>query len=268
MDEQMKRQVTLAESEEAEVEIDLVELVYYLRSKLFWLLLCLIIGAVIAGAVTKLMIAPKYEATSKVYMVSASTDSVVDLTDLNLGTSLSSDYRHLLQTRPIIESMIRDLELEYEYETLISMLRIETISDTRIIAITTTSTDPEEAMVISNSLADRAVTYLPQLMETSEPNIAEYAVYPTNQSSPSFKKNVALGGIGAMAVCMLLFCVHFLMDDTIKSAEDVEKMFGVMPLTIIPEIEVESISDKKEELISKRKKKEAKKRKKRKKGED
>ena len=35
-------------------------------------------------------------------------------------------------------------------------------------------------------------------------------------------------------------------DDTFKSAEDVEKAFGIMPLTIIPESDVSTISDQKE----------------------
>ena len=49
---------------------------------------------------------------------------------------------------------------------------------------------------------------------------------------------------------------------TFKSAEDVEKTFGVMPLTIIPEGNLEGIDDKAEQEIRKQKKKERKKRKK------
>ena len=36
-------------------------------------------------------------------MVSASKNSVVDLADLSIGTSLSEDYAELLHVRPIIE---------------------------------------------------------------------------------------------------------------------------------------------------------------------
>ena len=45
------------------------------------------------------------------------------------------------------------------------------------------------------------------------------------------------------------------MDDTFKSAEDVEKAFGVMPLTIIPEGNLAGIDDKAEEQIRKEKRK-------------
>ena len=72
-------------------EIDLVDLFYYLRHKLVWLILSVILGGIIAGAISYYLITPKYEATAKVYMVSASSDSLINLSDLNLGTSLSED---------------------------------------------------------------------------------------------------------------------------------------------------------------------------------
>lgn len=69
----------------------------------------------------------------------------------------------------------------------------------------------------------------------SAPNIAEEAITPTVPTSPSTKKNVALGGILALALIVGIYTVRFLMDDTVKTAEDVEKIIGVMPLTVILE---------------------------------
>ena len=52
------------------------------------------------------------------------------------------------------------------------------------------------------------------------------------------------------------------MDDTLKTAEDVEKEFGIMPLTVIPEGNIQEISDAAEKAAGKQKKKKNKKRKK------
>ena len=40
-----------------------------------------------------------------------------------------------------------------------------------------------------------------------------------------------------------LFTIEFLRDDTFKTAEDIEKAFGVMPLTVIPEGKIEGLED-------------------------
>lgn len=238
-----------------EMEIDLLELFFYLKAKIVWLIGAFVIGALVTGLFTVFCITPKYQATAKVYMVSASSDSIVDLTDLNLGTSLSSDYEELLKIRPIFEDVINELDLDYDYEELLGMTTIGTINDTRLLGITVESTDPEEAMEIANSLADKAVTYVPDVMETATPNIAEDAIVPEHKSSPSLAKNTIIGALILTIVVAGFFVVRLLMDDTFKSAEDVEKAFGVMPLTVIPEGNLEGIDDKAEKKILKEKKK-------------
>ena len=74
-------------------------------------------------------------------------------------------------------------------------------------------------------------------------------------------KVAVIGIIGALLALILVggvLVVRFIVDDTFKSAEDVEKVFGVMPLTVIPEGNLEGIDDKAEEEIQKQKKKERK----------
>ena len=119
-------------------------------------------------------------------------------------------------------------------------------------------------MRIANRFAELAVTEIPKLMDTSEPNIAEKAILPKEKSSPSLFKNVLIGAFAGIILVLGIFTVRFIMDDTMSTAEDVEKAFGIMPLTSIPEGNMDSISDEKEKEIMKQKKKEKRKRKRRK----
>ena len=258
----MNQETLTTQAENDEMEIDLLEVFYYLKARILWLILAFVIGAVVAGGFTAAFITPKYEATSKVYMVASSSDSVVDLTDLNIGTSLSQDYVELMKIRPVFEDVIADLDLEYDYDTLLGMTSIGTVGDTRLMSITVTDTDPVEARDIANALAKQAVTYVPKVMAVQKPRIAEKAITPKHKSSPSLAKNSVLGGLVIFVIVAAVFVVQLLMDDTFKSAEDVEKMLGVMPLTVIPEGNLETIDDKAEEEIRKQKRKARKQRKK------
>lgn len=222
-------------TEEQETEINLYELFSYFLTKWPIILAGLLIGAILAGCYTFFLITPKYTATSKLYMVSSSSDSVVDLTDLNIGTSLSSDYAELLKVRPILEEVIEDNKLDYTYEELFDMISISTVTDTRILVVNVTSTSPREAKVIANSLAKKAVKEIPRLMDTSKPNIAEEAITPKHRSSPSLPRNTLIGALLGMILVLGFYTFLFITDDTLNSAEDVEKAFGVMPLTVIPE---------------------------------
>ena len=221
--------------------IDLVDLFGYYMSRLPLLIAAVLIGALISGLVTYFMIPNKFTATSRMYMVSASSDSVVNLSDLNIGTSLSNDYVELMQTRPVVEGVIEKLGLDYSYEELLKMINLSVVSNTRIVKISVTSTDPREAMNIANQMAKTSQVELPKVMEAPTPTIAEMAVLPTRRSSPSMTKNVALGSISLLMAALLVLTVIYRMDDTVKTSEDLEKAFGVMPLSVIPEGKIEGI---------------------------
>ena len=232
-----KLPANLNQAGQEELEIDLIELLYHFLSKWYLLMIGLLVGAGIAGAYTYYRITPKFTATAKLYMVSNSSDTIVDLSDFNIGNSLSSDYRELIRVRPILEEVIEEEELSYTYEQLRRMITISTISDTRILQISVTSTSPAEAMTVANALADKATEEIPVLMDTTKPNIAERAIVPTQKSSPSMKRNVAMGGLIGLLFVAAILTVLFLIDDTMSSAEEVQKKLGIMPLTIIPESE-------------------------------
>ena len=145
------QEIEIKDRTDEEVEIDLLELFSYYLDRIRWIAGGFLVCALLAGLVTHFAITPKYTATSKMYMVSSSSQSVVDLTDLNIGQSISSDYVELLQTRPIIEGVIREQNLSYTYKEMLNMLNISVINDTRIIKIDATSTDKREAMTIANA---------------------------------------------------------------------------------------------------------------------
>ncbi len=223
-------------NQDEEMEIDLFELVFLFRRKLKAIIIVALAAAVLAGAVTYFFIPPKYKATSKLYIVSASSDSVVNLSDLQIATNLTKDYEELILGRPMMESTIKNLGLrDVTYGGLADMISVSNPSGTRILHITATTTDPVLSRDIANEVAKLAVEWLPAVMDSRDPTIAEEAVTPLHKSSPSLKKNMALAGLAGAVLCYGIAVVQYLLDDTISSADDMEKYFGVVPLTSIPE---------------------------------
>lgn len=228
----------LQQDMEDEGEIDLLDLAYVLLDKIHYIILSLLIGAVLLNAVSFFFIAPKYQSTAKMYIVSASNDSVVDLTDLNIGTSLTSDYEQLILSYPVLDQVIEDMKLDMKTKDLQSMITLENPQDTRILNVTVTSTDPKEARDIANKLMEVSVKYLPETMSTNPPNIAQRARLAEEKASPSYLKYTLIGAlIGALAYSAWVV-TRYLMDDTIHTSEDMEKYFGVVPLTAIPDSEI------------------------------
>ena len=120
-------------------------------------------------------------------------------------------------------------------EALRDMIEVTNTPDTRILKIKVTSPDPRKSADIANELVAQAYIYLPEIMETDEPNLVEEAIPPTSKSSPSYSKNILLGGIIGAAICCSILTARYLMNDTFMTPDDVQKYLGVQPLATIPE---------------------------------
>lgn len=242
-----------------EMEIDLVDLALMLLDRVHYIIFFLLLGAVMLNAFAYFFIAPKYESMARMYIVSASDDSVVDLTDLNIGTNLTADYEELIMSYPVLDQVIEKMDLDIDFTALSKMITITNPSDTRILNVTVSSEDPELSRDIANTVVAVAIDYLPRTMGTDEPNIAQEARTALRKSSPSLFKFTLIGALlGALLYCGCVI-VRYMLDDTVHTAEDIEKYFGIVPLTSIPDISMVN------ENHEKRKKKRAKEMKKKKK---
>ena len=217
---------SFADRTEQEAEIDLIDLAWALLDKIHYIVLCFLIGAVIMNAYSYFLVRPTYKSTAKMYVVSASKNSVVDLDALNIGTSLTADYEQLMLSYPVLEQVINKLNLDMDSDTLAKMITLENPTDTRILNINVVSTDPKSARDIANTLMEVSVDYLPKTMSTNAPNVAQKAKLADHKDGPSYKKYTMIGALaGAFLYCMYLV-VKYLMDDTIHTADDMEKYFG------------------------------------------
>ena len=228
---------SFADRTEQEAEIDLIDLAWALLDKIHYIVLCFLIGAVIMNAYSYFLVRPTYKSTAKMYVVSASKNSVVDLDALNIGTSLTADYEQLMLSYPVLEQVINKLNLDMDSHTLAKMITLENPTDTRILNINVVSTDPKSARDIANTLMDVSVDYLPKTMSTNAPNVAQKAKLADHKDGPSYTKYTMIGALaGAFLYCMYLV-VKYLMDDTIHTADDMEKYFDIVPLAVIPDVE-------------------------------
>ncbi|WP_302440011.1 YveK family protein [Anaerobutyricum hallii] len=223
--------------QEAEIDlIDLIDLAWALLDKIHYIVLCFLIGAVIMNAYSYFLVRPTYKSTAKMYVVSASKNSVVDLDALNIGTSLTADYEQLMLSYPVLEKVINKLNLDMDSDTLAKMITLENPTDTRILNINVVSTDPKSARDIANTLMEVSVDYLPKTMSTNAPNVAQKAKLADHKDGPSYTKYTMIGALaGAFLYCMYLV-VKYLMDDTIHTADDMEKYFDIVPLAVIPDV--------------------------------
>lgn len=235
-----------------EIEIDLREIAGLLLRKLKILILFLILGGLIAGSVTRFLITPQYTGTSMIFILTKTT-SVTSLADIQLGSELTTDFVMLATSRPTLERVIDELDLTEEPKELQEMITVSNPADTRILQIDVSNPDPQLAADISNALADATADAVADIMSTDRPSIVEEAVVPEAPSSPNLMKNAMLGAMAGLFLAMAIVILRFLMDDTIKTEDDVAKYLNLNTLAALP------VDGKADPAAGKKKKKKSKK---------
>ena len=225
-----------------DTEIDLVELFYVFLNRIWLLVICMAIGGAAAFAWTACFIKPVYRTSAEIYVVSASNNSVVNLTDLQIGNTVKTDYMELMLSRPVLEKVIESLNVNKTVSQIRNMVSITNKTDTRILQITATSTDPQLATDVANELATQSILLLPEIMENEPPNLVSTALFPTAPAGPSIVKNTLLGAILGFVLCGAVLVVIFLSDRSFKGADDMQKYFGMMPLAVVPTVQFETKS--------------------------
>lgn len=216
-----------------EAEIDLLELALKLLECWKSVATGALLGALIMFLYSFFIATPMYEATSKIYVISS--ESTFSLSDFQISNYLTGDYTQVFDTWEVKEMVRQNLELDYTYAQLGSMLRVSNPSDTRILEITVARPDPNEAAEIANEYADVARQYISAVMKTDEPSLLSEAKVPENPVSPKKVRNVAVGFILGAFLVSVLVVAKFLIDDRIMTAEDIRKYVGLPTLALIPD---------------------------------
>lgn len=229
-----------------EIEFDLLEIIHILLSR-FWIILGAgVIAALICFGISAYVLAPVFESTTKIYILNKTDNATVTYTDVQMGTQLTKDYAELINSRYVIEKVITQLSLEdMEYKDLMNKVSVNTPVDTRIVSITVEHTDPALAMRIADCIREVAGEHIQNVMDIEAVNVVEAANMPMEKSGPSVLKWTLIGGVAGAFLACAFIVILFLLDDTIKSSEDVEKYLGLSTLALIPVISEDNTAKKK-----------------------
>lgn len=230
-----QNRVTNKEFENDEINIDLTELFLAVWSKIHLVILAGIFMALLAFVGTNVFITPMYSSTTKMYVMTKQDSSAgVTYSDIQTGTQLTKDYMELVKSRPVLEQVIAVLNLDMEAEELEKSIIAETPVDTRILTIIVENKDPKMAKEIADALRESVSIQITEIMDADSVNTFEEGNLPTEPSSPSLIKNMAIGGVLGIFIALGIIVLIFILDDTIKTPDDVEHYLGLNVLTSIP----------------------------------
>ena len=195
------------------------------------------------------MITPMYSSTAQLYVVSK--EGLSQLSDLTMGTQLTQDYMEIVETRTVLDKVIRNLKLDIDYKELSAKITVENPENTRIMAISVSDPSPKEAKRITQELAEVTAKIVSSKMDVKSPTIIENAYLADSPDSPSLLKNMLIGAILGFVLSAGIVIIQYIMNDTIRKEEDIEKYLGINTLAKLPLIRGEQKRTKKVRKVQK-----------------
>lgn len=215
------------------ITIDLLELSRQLLFHWKLILLSMIVCGGIAFIYCRYFATPLYSSTSGLYVFSKST-SVTSLADLQIGSSLTKDYETVITGRPVLDRVITRLKLKEDYDSLRSRISISNPSDSRILYITVTDPDPEQAKEIADRTASISATFISQKMDQDPPSIIQTGYADGAPVSPRTVRTTAIAALLGFLAAAAFVTIEYLRNDTLITPEDVQEKLGLNVLASLP----------------------------------
>ena len=229
------------ERDNEEVEIDLLALARALWRRAWAVILAMLIGGAAMFSYASFLITPLYQAKALMYVNSSSlsvgnTKLSISQAELSAAQSLVDTYIVILNSRTTLNDVIKEAEVPYTYEQLSSMISAQAVNSTEVFEVVVTEANPQEAEKIANAIADILPNKIAAIVEGSSARIVDYAIVPSQKSSPNITKLTAMGLLAGLVLSAAVIIVLELMDETIHDEDYLAQNFDLPVLAAIPDM--------------------------------
>lgn len=223
-------------------EIDLKEIIGVFWEKKVTIILLMAIFMVIGFIYTSFFVVPKYSASTTLVLAQSASkeDGTITTNDVTLNSKLISTYSGLLESSKVTRQVITNLGIDDSEASIKNNVSVSAETGTDIIKITVKNTDPEKAADIANEMAVVFAEEVKRLYGMDNINTLDVAEPNEVPSNVNLTKTIIIFGIIGAVIGVGYVFVLFMLDNSIKSSEDIEKAMGITVLANIPVYEADT----------------------------
>lgn len=220
-------------------EISLQEIIVILWQKAWVIMLCLIIGGIAAFTISKYVINPTYTSRISMYVNNNQNpeNTVANLNDINASQKLVSTYIEILKSDNVLKKVIQETGVSYTPSDIRKMMSASSLNGTEIFEVKVTTEDANEAALIANTIAELVPEEIIRVVKAGSVELIDSAVAATQPSSPNVMLNTLIGLMLGGVLSVLGVLVGEMLDNRIKSEEDLKKYYDLPILGSIPDLE-------------------------------
>ena len=132
------------------------------------------------------------------------------------------DYVELVKSRSVMEQVINILGVDMDPDKLSDAITVSNAADTRILSISVKNENPKLAKELADTVREVASV---QIKRYYLCRFRQYSRRRQSAKEPQFSdtmKNAMFGGILGVLIAFAVIIVRYVLDDSIKTPDDVE----------------------------------------------
>lgn len=220
-------------------EIDLKELFKVFWNKKIQIILIVAIFIVLGVIYTIGFVKPKYSSSTTLLLASsnknAATDTTITASDMTVNSKLVSTYSTLIKSKNILGTVISNLDIDIDEEILRKNITVSAVKDTEVIEISVTNEDAKVAAKIANEIAKVFIEKVKEeFYKIENVHVVDVAEVEEEPSNINHEKDVIIFAAIGVVVSVAYVFIAYMLDTTIKTAEEIESMFQLPVIASIP----------------------------------
>lgn len=185
---------------------------------------------------TKLLIAPTYMASTSIYLTPQISESgSLDYNSQMANSKLVTNAVNLLTQNNIMSEVAKDVGLE-SADSVKKLVSVTNESNTEIITISATTTDPKLSKNIANDTVNTFIRTMQKNLSVRNIEVVDKAKLSYVPSGPNVKKNTMMAGVVGLVIGIGYAVLKFLLDNRLRTKEEAEKYLGIPVFCEIPEL--------------------------------
>ena len=224
-------------------ELDLKELLSLFWSKIFQIIVIVLIVTGVGVIYTYGFTTPKYSSSTTLVLTgsepSTSSDATnsITTTDITLNSKLVSTYSELVISSKVLRQVISNLGIDVNEDELRKNVTVKSVEDTEVIKITVTNENAAYSAKIANEIAKIFSGMVSDIYNINNIYIVDEAEVSNTPSNIHHSKDIMIFGFLGLVISIMYVLIANMLDTTVKTPEDVEKGVGLPVLVTIPYIE-------------------------------
>lgn len=216
--------------------IDLIELFRSILKHIKLIIFLILLFAFCGFFGTKLLIEPTYTASTSIYLTPQISESgSLDYNSQMANSKLVKNAVNLLTQNNIMSEVAKDVGLD-SASSVKKLVTVTNESDTEIITISATTTDPKLSKDIANDTVSTFIRTMQKNLNVRNIEVVDKAKLSYVPSGPNVKKNTMMAGVVGLVVGVGYATLRFLFDNRLRTKEEAEKYLGIPVFCEIPEL--------------------------------